>query len=169
MAACDGFCSTPARVFAICAGLELLELEPEDVALYSLFGDARALPQGEIVGLALLGLPFEYNPALPNSRWARGKYCYPIRDCIRVPEGFKHKGNTMFTSLDPLAIEFFQTDPTIRARLEEWGALNATIMGLTVRQPAAEAIVSGKKNIENRSRVMFSNKTCDVTWWELQS
>jgi hypothetical protein len=154
----------PARVIAICAGLELLDVRPEDKSKYSAFGDARELPKGVIVALALVGLPFKFDPSVPGSIWAHGEYCHPIFDCIRVPGSLKHTGNLGFTPLSNEAAEFIESDILLQDRLQEWGASKATIMGLTVRQPAAEAIASGRKNIENRSRVLFKVDTCDVNW-----
>jgi hypothetical protein len=50
----------------------------------------------------------------------------------------------------------------LQAILLKWGASGAKIMGLTVRLPAAEAIASGEKDVENRPKQLFRTASCDI-------
>jgi hypothetical protein len=150
----------PRRVIAICASSKPLRItREEDKLLYSSY-DVKKLPQGIVVALALVGMPVENNAQTPESKWAHnglyGKWGHPILDIIRVKGSVKHKGNLQLTPLSASAQAHISDEPELQAKLAEWGALNATIKGLSVRQPAAEAIASGEKNVENRHQRLFT-------------
>jgi len=146
----------PRRVIAICAGRRpLVYRNSQDEELYSSFGSVKDLPTGYIVALALMGMPFQYDALASESKWAYGKWCHPILDTVRMPGLFQHTGNLGLVPVSAEARAYIARDPELQAKLASLGALDATIMGLTVRQPAAEAIASGEKDIENRPRLLF--------------
>ncbi len=75
-------------------------------------------------------------------------------------------GNLGLFYLAPESHALLLADPAVSARVAEWKSMalvsstgliddNLT-RGLSVRQPATEAIACGKKTIENRSRSIFS-------------
>jgi hypothetical protein len=153
----------PRRVIAICAGLKPLVLKDEvDAAMFSRFGDVRDLPTGRIVALVLMGVAYKFDPKLPQSQWAFGEWCHPILDSVRVSGDFVHKGNLGLTPLTSEASAAIADDDLLQAKLLKWGASGAKIMGLTVRQPAAEAIASGEKDVENRPKQLFRTASCDI-------
>jgi hypothetical protein len=87
---------------------------------------------------------------------------------VRAPLKQTHvpcSGNLGLFYLTPESHALLLADPAVSAKVAEWkqvalasstGLIDDNLTrGLSVRQPAAEAIACGKKTIENRSRSIF--------------
>lgn len=147
---------------AVCAGLELYKFSSaSDQALYAVLGDARQLPTGVIVALAVFG-PARAPHIGPHSPFEIGPRVHDVLAVLPlywVQPALPHKGNQFLTPLDVAVSERLLSMSIVTQQLTRWTQefdleLGA-IMGLSVQQPPAQAIAVGLKTVENRGRSLF--------------
>jgi hypothetical protein len=132
----------------------------EDRCLYETLlksTDFKSLSKRAIVGLALVDL---YDPSRHGeSEWyIPGSHGYWIQEVIRLPEPIPHKGKLGLFFLPEDVQQTIRRCEKVRDTLDawekqcEWGT---GLRAVSIRQPPIEAILRGKKNVENRSRSIF--------------
>ena len=128
------------------------------------------LRRGCIICLALIADAFEFQTPSPSdgpvSSWAFGPTCYHIVDVYYIQNFIPHSGNLGLSTLTESAHAELISDHLLMVKMEQWrqralGSATGWIednltRALSIRQPAAEAIAVGTKDIENRSRQIFA-------------
>lgn len=140
-----------------------------DRALYeaAIGSSFTSLPTGKIVGLALVD-KYDPNRHGENEWYIQGSYGYWIQDVIRLQEPIPCKGKLSLFHVPEEIQSDIRTREEIVEKLAEWekvsswgtvcsscGSWTSDLRAVSIRQPPVEAILSGHKKIENRSRSIF--------------
>ncbi len=116
-----------------------------------------------MVAVVLFSDVFEYSKRVHgNLPWALGPVCYRIHDVIPVTTVITVTGSLGLFFLLPETVAALEADAVVQKGIQAWHRIygNAIMVeplerALSIRQPAAAAIASGHKNIENRSSKIF--------------
>jgi hypothetical protein len=116
----------------------------------------KSLPKSAIVGLALVDR-YDRTRHGESDWYIPGSHGYWIQDVIRL-EPIPHKGKLGLFFLPEDVQDAIRKNDVVRHTLDEWGkqcAWGEDLRAVSIRQPPIEAILQGKKNVENRSRSIF--------------
>lgn len=154
------------RIVALLAGKSKYAYRDErDRELYESIMNAeqlKTLPRGVIVGLMLIDQAGTQDDLKINTPWAFGPYLYHIKSVIRLPSPISYKGNLGLIHIDNNIQDIILKQPGVMEQIQEWKDVSPglvwgdeSLRALTIKQPPAEAIMSGHKTVENRTRSIF--------------